>query len=418
MRVVLVERLSNGESSNLSELAALAETLDYEVVGRMIQTRKPDPKYHIGKGKVDELEDLVGSEEADMVIFANPLKPNQAFKLEERVGVKVIDRFQLILRIFAMRAGSPEAKLQVEYARLNYELPRVKERVKRAKLDEFPGFRGGGEYGERARVDTIQNRMKTLEEKLESFEDAREQRRKRRRERGFDLVALAGYTNAGKSTLLNRLSAAEVEVDDRLFTTLSPRTRVLEGSSQKILITDTVGFIDDLPPWLIEAFKAAIEEIFLADLVLMVVDASEPFKEILRKYRTSRDILSETSAPMITVMNKIDKVSESSLDRKLDAIRRISPDIIRVSAKVEENLDELREEIRSRLLERVHARLTTHRKEGIEKLLHRVYENSEVEDVEYSNPTEVTFWTDERNLGKIRKSLGDRSKIEILGDAS
>ncbi len=314
-------------------------------------------------------------------------KPSQAFKLEEKVGVKVIDRFQLILEIFAMRAGSPEAKLQVEYARLNYELPRVKESIRRAKLDEFPGFRGGGEYGERARVEDIKRKMNSLEDKLDSFEKAREQRRKRRRERGFNLVALAGYTNAGKSTLLNALSSAEVEVDDRLFTTLSPRTRVLKGGSQKILVTDTVGFIDDLPPWLIEAFKAALEEVYLADLVLLVVDASESFQEILRKLKTSQDILSETSARMVTLFNKVDLVSESDLKRKIDALKRISPDFMTISAKEGKNLGEVKELIQSHLLEQIQARLTTHRRKGVEKLLHRLYENTEVKDVKYENPT-------------------------------
>lgn len=415
MKTVLVERLSFQESSRLDELTALAETLDYEVVDKLTQNREPDPTYHIGKGKMEELADLVESTEADRVIFANPLKPSQAFKLEEKVGVKVIDRFQLILEIFAMRASSPEAKLQVEYARLNYELPRVKESVKRAKLDEFPGLRGRGEYGERARVDAIKNRMKSLENKLESLEESREERRKRRRERGFNLVAFAGYTNAGKSTLLNSLSSADVEVDDRLFTTLSPRTRVLKEGSQKILVTDVVGFIDDLPPWLIEAFKAALEEAYLADLILLVVDVSESFQEILRKFRTSREILSESSTDLVTVLNKIDLVSESSLKRKYNALKRISPNLIAVSAKKGTNLDKLKELIRSRLLEQIHARLTTNRKNDVEKLVHKLYEQTEVENVKYDNPTEVTFWADERSIGKLRKSLGEGSKIEVIG---
>ncbi len=418
MRVVLVERLSPNESSRLDELSALAETLDYEVVGMLQQTRKPDPAYHIGKGKVEELAEAVNSEEAERVIFANPLKPSQAFKLEEKTGVKVIDRFQLILEIFAMRAGSPEAKLQVEYARLNYELPRVKESVKRAKLDEFPGFRGGGEYGERARVETIERRMKSLEEKLESFEEAREQRRKRRRERGYNLVALAGYTNAGKSTLLNALSSADVEVDDRLFTTLSPRTRVLEESYRKILITDTVGFIDDLPPWLIEAFKAALEEIYLADLILLVVDLSEDFREILRKFRTSREILSDSSADIVTVFNKVDLVSEDSFEKKVSALKKVCPEVITVSAKKGKNLENLKEVVRSHVLDRIHARLTTYRDKGVEKILHELYERAEVEDVQYENPTKVTFWADEKSIGKLRKSLGKSTEIEVLGDGS
>lgn len=414
MRVVLVERLSPYESSKLDELAALAGTLEYEVVDELTQTREPDPTYHIGKGKAEELAERVESTDAERVIFANPLKPSQAFKLEEKVGVKVIDRFQLILEIFAMRAGSPEAKLQVKYARLNYELPRVKESIKRAKLDEFPGLRGGGEYGERARVDDIERKMKALEDKLETFERAREQRRKRRRERGFYLVALAGYTNAGKSTLLNALSSADVEVDDRLFTTLSPRTRVLEDDSGRVLITDTVGFIDDLPPWLIEAFKAALEEVYLADIVFLVVDVSEPFQEILRKFKASREILSESSAEMIMVLNKIDVVSESSLKRKVKALEGIVSDIVLISAKKGDNLDRLREIIRSRLLEQIHARLTTRRRTGVEKLLHKLYEEAEVEEVKYENPTQVTFWTDEESLGKLRKTFGEGTRIEVL----
>lgn len=418
MKVILVERLSPHEASNLNELAALAETLDYEVVEKMSQTREPDPTYHIGKGKVEELAQRVEETDAEKAIFANPLKPSQAFKLEEKIGVEVIDRFQLILEIFAMRAASPEAKLQVEYARLNYELPRVKESVKRAKLDEFPGFRGGGEYGERARVDTIKNRMKSLEEKLESLEEAREQRRKRRRERGFNLVAIAGYTNAGKSTLLNALSSAEVEVDDRLFTTLSTRTRVLDEDSQKILITDTIGFIDDLPPWLIEAFKAALEEIYLADLVLLVVDASEPFREIMRKFRTSREILSSSSAEIVLLLNKIDMLSESSLKRKKESLERISPEVMPISAEKGTNLEKLKDFIRSNLVENIHARLTTNKKNGVEKLIHQLYEQTEVEEVKYENPTQVTFWADEKSLGKLQKSIGERTEIEIIGEAT
>lgn len=416
MRAVLVERLSGHESSKLWELAALSETLGYEVVAKIQQNRRPDPTYHIGKGMAKKLASVVKSREAERVIFANPLKPSQAFKLEELVGVGVVDRFQLILEIFAMRAGSPEAKLQVEYARLNYELPRIRERVERMRLEEFPGLRGGGEYEEKTRVDDVKRRMNILENKLKSFEKSREQRRKKRRQRGFNLVAIAGYTNAGKSTLLNVLSSADVPVDDMLFTTLSPRTRALEGSSGKILLTDTVGFIDDLPPWMIEAFKAALEEIYLSDLVLLVVDISEPLEEILRKVRTSREILGDCSGEVVIVPNKVDLVSESKLQRRLEAFTRIfSSEVIPLSAKEGTNLDHLEDLIHSRLLKKLHIQLTTSQRTGVEKLLHKLYERTMVEDVEFDNPTKVTFWTDGRNLGKLHKSLQEDVKLEVIG---
>lgn len=417
MRAVLVERLSGHESSKLRELAALSETLGYEVVAEVRQNRRPDPTYHIGKGKAKELAQVVKSRDAERVVFANPLKPSQAFKLEELVGVEVIDRFQLILEIFAMRAGSPEAKLQVEYARLNYELPRVRKRVERMRLEEFPGLRGGGEYEEKVRADDIERRMDALEEKLKSFEKSREQRRKKRRQRGFNLVAIAGYTNAGKSTLLNAFSSADVPVDDMLFTTLSPRTRALEGSSGKILLTDTVGFIDDLPPWMIEAFKAALEEIFLSDLVLLMVDVSEPLREILRKARVSSEILEDCSTEVVTIPNKIDLISEPELQRRIEALKRISPEVVPLSAKEGTNLDRLEDLIRSRLLEKLHVQLTTTRRSGVQKLLHKLYERTVVEDVKFENPTKVTFWTDGRNLGKLQKFLDEGTKLEVIGGA-
>ncbi len=323
MRIVLVERRSPGEQSRLEELAALARTLDYKVAATLGQVRKPDPAYHIGKGKAGELADLVKSSGAERVIFSNQLTPSQTYKLSRLVGVEVVDRFQLILEIFAMRAGSPEAKLQVEYARLSYELPRIREQVRALMSVEQPGLMGGGEYEVDVRYDMVKRKLANLRRKLKSIAKTREQRRKLRHRRGFKLVALAGYTNSGKSTLLNALTAANAEVDDMYFTTLMPRTRAIRAS-RKVLLTDTVGFIDGLPPWLVEAFKATLEEIYLADLVVLIIDASDPIPELLRKFRTSREVLAEYPVRVVTALNKIDLISQEDLERKLNVLT-ISP---------------------------------------------------------------------------------------------
>lgn len=337
MRVVLVERRSPGEQSRLDELAALARTLDYEVAGVLQQVRKPNPAYHIGKGKACELADLVKSNGAERAVFCNQLTPSQAFKLSRLVGVEVVDRFQLILEIFAMRAGSPEAKLQVEYAKLSYELPRIREQVRVTTLVEQPGFRGGGEYEVDVRCDMIKRKLANLRRKLKSVAKAREQRRKLRHRRGFKLVALAGYTNSGKSTLLNALTAANAEVDDMYFTTLMPRTRAIRAS-RKVLLTDTVGFIDGLPPWLVEAFKATLEEIYLADLVVLIADASDPVPELIRKFRTSRGVLAEYPVKVITVLNKIDLISPKDLERKLEVFNNLCSSVVPISAAKGTNL--------------------------------------------------------------------------------
>ena len=346
MRVVLVERRSPGERSSLEELVALARTLNHEVVGVLEQVRKPDPAYLIGKGKVQELAGLVRSSGASRVVFNNQLTPSQAYKLSRLAGVEVIDRFQLILEIFAMRAGSPEAKLQVEYARLSYELPRIREQVRALMSVEQPGLMGGGEYEVDVRYDMVKRKLVNLRRKLKSIASVREQRRKLRHRRGFKLVALAGYTNAGKSTLLNALTAANAEVDDMLFTTLMPRTRAMRAS-RMILLTDTVGFIDGLPPWLVEAFKATLEEIYLADLVVLVLDVAEPLPEILRKFRVAHEVLAEYPVRVVAALNKVDLIPREELEHKLEALNDVTMFAIPLSALKSTNLNSLIEIIRT-----------------------------------------------------------------------
>ncbi len=345
-RVVLVERLSPGEQSRLGELEALVRTLDFEVASTMQQIRQADPTYQIGKGKANELADLVKEEKAQRVVFSNQLTPSQAYKLARLIGVEVVDKFQIVLEIFAMRAGSPEAKLQIEYAKLKYEMPKIREQIKNLLNVEQPGFRGGGEYEVDVRFDMVKRKLASLRRKLKAVEKNREERRKFRRKRGFKLVALAGYTNSGKSTLLNALTDAKAEVDDMYFTTLIPRTRALKAS-QMTLLTDTVGFIDDLPPSLFEAFKATLEEIYLADLVVMLVDASDSIPEIIRKLRTSQKVLAEYPVKVITALNKVDLIPREDLERKMEVLHSMTTTVVPISATKGMNLNALLDVIRA-----------------------------------------------------------------------
>jgi GTP-binding protein HflX len=245
-----------------------------------------------------------------------------------------------------MRAGSPEAKLQVEYARLSYELPRIRERIKTAMLVERPGLKGGGEYEVDVHYDMIKRKLTALRKKLSALSKTREQRRKHRRRRGFKLVALAGYTNSGKSTLLNALTAGGAQIDDMYFTTLAPRTRVVKAS-RKVLLTDTVGFIDGLPPWLVEAFKATLEEIYLADLVILILDGADTVPELLRKYRTSLEVLAEYPVKVVIALNKIDLIGQRELQQKLELLNSFSSSVVPISALEGSNLGTLVDTIRA-----------------------------------------------------------------------
>ena len=359
--VIVAKRVEEGRPDT-EEIRDLARAAGYTVAGEVTQTRTEDPALCLGEGKVAELAARVAETEATTVVFDNRLGPYQTYNLgtELPAGVEVVDRFRLILEVFGQRANTRKAQLQVELAELRYELPRAEAKASLAKRDERPGFMGLGEYDE-SRERDIKAQISRISDELERIERTEQHRREQRRESGFDLVALAGYTNAGKSTLLRRL-ATDLEVDEneglhpdldataesenRLFTTLGTTTRRADLGRRDVLVTDTVGFISDLPHWLVESFKSTLSEVYRADLVLLVVDVSDPLEEIREKVVTCHDTLYERNeAPIVTVLNKTDLVDESELKRKREALSALAPNPVAVSAADGDRLGALADRI-------------------------------------------------------------------------
>jgi len=314
----------------------------------MEQVRYADPGYQIGKGKAKELAALVKEKDAEKVVFDNELKPLQAYNLAKETGVEVIDRFLVILEIFARRAATTEAKLQIDLARLRYELPRAKEKVKLAKEREQPGFMGLGAYQVQVYYETIKRQIHHIQSKLKTVGRKRSLHRSRRLELGYSTISLAGYTNAGKSSLFNALAHEETRVGEGLFTTLSTTTRAVSLSNKRVLLTDTVGFIDRLPLTLIEAFHSTLEETIFSDLILLVVDMSEAQEDVERKLGVCLDTIQAigvSGIPIVTVLNKIDLVPERELELKLARLKSLAPSPVPVSAIRGTNISLLQREI-------------------------------------------------------------------------
>jgi GTP-binding protein HflX len=318
------------------------------------QRSAPDPRTYVGKGKLEELKGAVAEARAETVVVDDDLDPTQQRRLEDSVDRRVIDRTQLILDIFAQHAVTAEGKLQVELAQLEYNLPRMRGlwlHLERTGGGTGAGRRGPGETQLETDRRLARRRITLLRKRLGELERRRETQRKSRRAAATPVVALAGYTNAGKSTLLNALTNADVSVNDRLFETLDPTTRAYEHEGRRYLVTDTVGFIRRLPHQLVEGFAATLEETLLSDLVLHVVDASEPEERLGETIRAVESVLAgigATELPVELVLNKIDAVDP--LGRRRLANRY--PDAVRISARTGEGLLELQARIARRFASR------------------------------------------------------------------
>jgi GTPase len=337
----------------LAELNELARTAGVEPVARLVQHRQhPDPRTYVGKGKLDELKQAYKSAAAEVLLVDDELSPSQQRLLEDTLQSRVVDRAELILDIFAQHAVSAEGKLQVELAQLEYNLPRMRGMWQHLeRLGGGVGTRGPGESQLETDRRIARRRVSLLRRRLKELGRQRDIRRKERLRTETPTVALAGYTNVGKSTLLNALTQAHVSVRDRLFETLDPTTRGFDHDGRRYLVTDTVGFVRRLPHQLVEGFAATLEETLVADLVLHVVDGSVPEETLVEQIAAVDAVLHEIGAdelPMELVVNKIDAVD--LLHRRRLANRY--PDALQVSALTGEGLEELRERVAERFADR------------------------------------------------------------------
>jgi GTP-binding protein HflX len=347
-------------ADELAELGELARTAGVQPVGDLVQQRgRPDPRTYVGKGKLAELKEAYGEAGAEVLLVDEELQPTQQRALEDALSARVVDRTQLILDIFAQHATSAEGKLQVELAQLQYNLPRMRGMWKHLErlgggtgaLGAGVGTRGPGESQLETDRRLATRRIGLLKRRLRELGKQRETRRKERRRSETPVIALAGYTNVGKSTLLNALTDADVPVEDRLLETLDPTTRAFEHEGKRYLVTDTVGFIRRLPTQLVEGFASTLEETLVADLVLHVADASLPDDRLHETISAVETVLAEiggSELPVELVLNKVDAVDP--LGRRRLANR--FPNALQISASTGEGLDELRARLADRFGDR------------------------------------------------------------------
>ncbi len=401
----VLKRGESADEDSLEELASLVETAGGETVGTVLQNRpSPDPRTFVGEGKVAEIQLYVENTGADMVIFDNDLSPSQQRVLTDLLGVQVLDRCGLILDIFAQRARTKEGRLQVELAQYQYLLPRLTGMWTHL---ERQGGSGQGAIGAKGPGETqletdrrlIHKKIDKLRADLEEVRRVRGTQRERRRKNEIPVVGIVGYTNAGKSTLLNRLTGAAIPANNRLFDTLDTTSRLLTVSDTlDVVISDTVGFIRKLPHQLVEAFKATLEELEYADLLLHVVDVSNPGWQ--QQAQVVENLITELGAdhlPRIDVFNKCDRLPAGE-------IMPHGEGIVAISARTGAGLDKLLERI-DRLLDKGSRRVTLHIPYDKGGLLDMLYREARVESVAYTATTDVVAVCTPKVLGQVREYI-------------
>ena len=392
----VLSREENADEDSLEELSALLETAGGECVGMVMQNKSaPDARTFIGEGKVAEVRDLVEKTGSGMVIFDNPLSPSQQRVLTEELGVQVLDRAALILDIFAQRARTREGRLQVELAQYKYLLPRLLGMWTHLERQEGAiGTRGPGETQLETDRRHIRRKIAKLEEELAEVRRVRATQRVRREKNEVPVVAIVGYTNAGKSTLLNALTGADIPANNRLFDTLDTTTRTLEISDTcTVLLSDTVGFIRKLPHHLVDAFKATLEELSYADLLLHVIDTSNPaWREQAEVVEQLIYELGASQTPRIDVFNKTDLCAGDILPH--------GEDIVSISARTGRGLDELLAAIGKRV-DKGACRVTLALPYDQGGLLDLLYREAKVEKVEYAETIDVVAVCTPKTIGQL-----------------
>jgi len=421
---LLVQRRTRDEPNLMDEFEALALTAGYSVAKSYDIVSAPSARFAIRSGKVEEIATWIEINEPDVVLFSPRLTSGQVFRLMERWEVEVRDRTQLILEIFDKHARTPQAKLQIEQARLRYELPFERHQIRMRLQKEHTGDRpiaeqiGAGEDLLNLRIHQIRKRIAVIQDKLDSISQAQSLKKRRRLKRGFLEVTLAGYTNAGKSTLHRALTGSEVEVADQLFTTLATKSAQLPLEGRQVVLTDSVGFISDLPRSLLQAFNTTLMEIGEAHVIVLVIDGSDSLLEMRRKLQACLDTFTEIGVngiSSVVAVNKIDLLEESGIRERLELISDESLHGVPISAMMNTNLEELLRVIDSNLPSLTRYLVTLPYNDESMSLVSRLHDMSSVRHQDFSHGmvrVEVILSTEMAQRLENELPIGSLTKLE------
>ncbi|MGD1835856.1 MAG: GTPase HflX [Nitrososphaeraceae archaeon] len=347
-RALLVTYNSNESIEEAKSLASAADYYVSKTIGHRCINRS---KYGVGKGKAYELKDIISKENIDFLIIDDVLKPSQLYNLASLCKINIIDRERLILEIFERRASNSESRIQIKMAQLQYEMIRIREKIRLAKIGEQPGFYGLGKYDADVSMLDLKSRMNKLKKKLEKEEKRRNLYRQQRKKMGIPIISLIGYTSAGKTTLFNYLTGETKLTGQGLFTTLSTFTRSIKLFNTRILISDTVGFINKLPAYMIDAFKSTLNELYYSNLILLIIDISQTINDIRLRLKSSLDVLDELQIPttkILYLLNKSDSIDIKQISIKADQLGLNSYNmVIPISAVTGYNINTLKQKIAS-----------------------------------------------------------------------